>query len=188
MLHQSFLAKSLRDTRYTYTRYACSSAAKKIINLYNPPTYTAAPTTTRDPHEPQWWVEQAFVVTAGICLVLDLFSRAPAGDEDGEAREYKACVQRAIEYLQGFFTSSVALHGVRLLASLLGEYGKMHESVQVPDPESNVQVSTEDVAQFNFDIETVDFEGLMDYLPMEGGVDGNMFVDTFLGMASGSFV
>ena len=33
------------------------TAAQNIINIYN----------ARDANEPQWWVEQAFVVTAGIC-------------------------------------------------------------------------------------------------------------------------
>lgn len=83
MLHQSFLSKSFKDVRYTYTRWACATAAKNIINLY----------TTREPNEPQWWVEQAFAVTASICLILDLFHRP---DHDAEAQEYQACVQNAV--------------------------------------------------------------------------------------------
>jgi transcription elongation factor SPT5 len=155
----------------------------------------------RDPHEPQWWVEQAFVVTAGICLVLDLFHRP---ETDPQAAEYAAHVQQAIHYLQNFLTSSVALHGVRLLMSLLGEWGKIQEGARhVPSPcgtamalaheeyvaaEANGQgMGNGDVAQpFSFDVDALDFEGLMD-LPVEVGMEGNMFLDTFYGFASGSF-
>jgi len=204
MLHQSFLSKSFKDVRYIYTRWACATAAKSIISLY----------TTREPEEPQWWVEQAFVVTAGICLMLDLFHRP---DTDPEAQEYQACVQQAIRFLQQFFTSSVALHGVRLLLSLLQEYNKLHEGTRPPTaptrpctcipanlaemqiPEASrashehclptnpeVPLSSEEAAQFNFDIDTLAFEDLMDYLPAEGGLDGNVFLDSICGLASGA--
>jgi hypothetical protein len=108
MLHQTFLKKSFKEVRFTYTRWACATAAKNVINLYD----------VREQEEPQWWVEQAFVVTSAICLVLDLFHRP---EIDAEAQEYLACVHKAIRFLQQFCTSSVALHGVRLLLSLLQE-------------------------------------------------------------------
>jgi hypothetical protein len=108
MLHQSFLKKSFKDVRFTYTRWAVATAAKNVINQYG----------VRDDEEPQWWVEQAFVVTSAICLVLDLFHRP---EIDAEAQEHLTCVHRAVRFLQQFFTSSVALHGVRLLLSLLQE-------------------------------------------------------------------
>lgn len=50
MIHQSFLGKSFTDARYTYSRWACSSSAKIIIEAME----------GRLPHEPQWWVEQVF--------------------------------------------------------------------------------------------------------------------------------
>jgi transcription elongation factor SPT5 len=198
MLHQSFLSKSLKDPRYTYTRFSCSTAAKTIITLYSP---ISCSSPARDPNEPQWWVEQAFVVTAGICLVLDLFHRPEA---DPEAAEYLAHVQKAIHYLQNFLTSGVALHGVRLLMGLLGEWGKMQEGVrpaarrcdeamalaheEYVAAEANGQMmGNEDVTQpFSFDVDALDFEGLID-LPVEGGMESNMFLDTFFGFASGSF-
>jgi transcription elongation factor SPT5 len=189
MLHQSFISKSFKDVRYTYTRWACCTAAKTVISLY----------TTREPNEPQWWVEQAFIVTSSICLMLDIFHR-PA--DDAEAEEYQACVRSAVRYLQLFETSSVALHGVRLLLSLLQDYGKVHEgtrgqaasgpaTVQVAQPvcSTHEYVATaqemEEAAQFNFDIDTMGFEDLMDYLPMEGGFDGNVFFDSMCGLATG---
>jgi transcription elongation factor SPT5 len=205
MIHQSFISKSFKDVRYTYTRWACATAAKNIISLY----------PTRDPEEPQWWVEQAFVVTSSICLMLDLFHRPTV---DAEAEEYQACVQHAILFLQQFSTSSVALHGVRLLLSLLQEYNKLHEGSrlqptptkassympstfvdlevaepnhamrnQCPSSTSDVLLLNEEAAQFNFDIDTVAFEDLMDYLPLEGGFDNNTFLDSICGLNTGLF-
>lgn len=200
MLHQTFLSKSFKDVRYTYTRWACVTAARNIINIY----------TTREPQEPQWWVEQAFLVTAAICLVLDLFNR---GENEPEAQEYQALVQKAINILQQFFTSSVALHGVKLLASLLQEYGKILEGsksnatqvvrsakscpflpsnlMDINLPESSrpnplnplpsdpeVPLSQDEAAQFNFDIDALGFDDLMDYLPAETGLHANAFYES----------
>jgi hypothetical protein len=197
MLHQSFLSKSFKDVRYTYTRWACATAAKNIIGMY----------TTRDHDEPQWWVEQAFVITSGICLVMDLFHRPSS---DAEAEEYLACVQQAVRFLQQFATSSVALHGVRLLLSLLQEYNKLHEATRaqtipirsnsldnphvainsrtaheqcMPNPE--VPLSSGEVAQFNFDIDCINFEDLMEWLPEEGGLDNTVFFDSISGLTTG---
>lgn len=48
MIHQSFLARSFKDVRYTYSRWACVSSAKIIIEAME----------DRLPQEPQWWVDQ----------------------------------------------------------------------------------------------------------------------------------
>jgi hypothetical protein len=202
MIHQNFLSKSFKDVRYTYSRWACASAAKNIINMYG----------TREPEEPQWWVEQAFVVTAGICLVLDIFHRA---ESDPETLEYQACVQKAIRFLQQFATSSVAIHGVRLLMSILQEYEKLKEgsstrtippatiparpcscipagniaAMSIPDaarethesaPDPEVPLMFDDGTMFNFDIDALGFEDLMDYLPSEGSLNNNVFFDSML--------
>ncbi|CAO2657507.1 Nn.00g036330.m01.CDS01 [Neocucurbitaria sp. VM-36] len=209
MIHQAYLSKSFKNVRYTFSRWACATAAKNIINMYN----------TREPEEPQWWVEQAFVVTAGTCLVLDLFNRT---ENDPEAQEYQACVQKAICYLQQCFTSSVAVHGVRLLLSLLQEYNKILEGlrsntnqvvgsvrqcpgvlaqigdVDIPDnarasnaqmlpSDPEVPLSIDEAAQFNFDIDALGFEDLMDYLPSEGGLDNNVLFDSIYNLNSGQF-
>jgi transcription elongation factor SPT5 len=206
MIHQSFLSKSFKDVRYTYTRWACTTAAKSIIGSY----------TTRDAEEPQWWVEQAFVVTSGLCLLLDMFHRPYTDLEVGEDVEY---LQQAIRFLQQFITSSVATHGVRLLLSLLQEYNKMHESTRpptapvrayppassnpaglpiadtvrmpqeqsLPSHDSQVPLSNEEAAQFTFDLDTIAFEGLMDWLPLEGGLETTVFMDNIYGLANGQF-
>jgi len=206
MIHQSFISKSFKDARYTYTRWACSTAAKNVVALYK----------TRDPEEPQWWVEQAFLVTAALCLLLDLFHRK---DRDAEAEENLAYVRQAISYLQQFVTSSVAAHGVRLLCSLVQEYCKLHEGVCPPtvhqqasttgledlqmsaapvllaqtlpthsQPNVNetqeLTLTSEEIAQFNFDIDSV----FMDYLPAEGGLDNNVLWDSIYGLANGQLL
>jgi transcription elongation factor SPT5 len=191
MIHQSFISKSFKDVRYTYTRWACATSAKTVIGLY----------TSRDPDEPQWWVEQAFIVTSSIFLMLDMFHRPGV---DAEAEEYQACVQSAVRYLQMFTTSSVALHGVRLLLSLLQEYGKLHEGMRAqtcgPGAPTDVQVTqpvcstheyqdmgmaSDEAAQFNFDIDMMGFEDLMEYLPSEGGFDSSVFFDSICELATG---
>ncbi|PVH97630.1 hypothetical protein DM02DRAFT_674005 [Periconia macrospinosa] len=111
MIHQSFLGKSFKDPRYTYSRWACVSSAKIVVELMK----------TRYPEEPQWWVEHAFVVTAGLVLGLDLFHR---GGKGSEAAESKAGVEQAVKILLNWPTSSVAIHGIRLLTSLLEEHTK----------------------------------------------------------------
>lgn len=205
MLHQNYLSKSFKDVRYTYSRWACASAAKNIINLYD----------TRGPDEPQWWVEQAFIVTAGICLILDLFHRA---EGDSEVVDYQTCVQKAINFLQQFHTSSVAVHGVRLLHSLLQEYAKLQEGsrgsahvpisrpcacvptniadISIPDAprashphymptDTEMPLSNDEFSQFNFDIDALGFEDLMDYMPMEGSLNNQVFFDSIYSVGNG---
>ena len=196
-MHQNYLSKSFKNVRFTYSRWACTASARNIINLYG----------TRELNEPQWWVEQAFVVTAGICLILDLFHRA---DAEPEVQEYLACVNKAIVFLQQFFTSSVAVHGVRLLRSLLQEYTKLHKGLEnnvplspalldraeksLPDTQrvtqtlpANVEIpwSFDESAQFNFDIDALGFEDLMDYLPVESSLDHQVLFDSMCSVGNG---
>lgn len=173
------------------------SASQSLISLY----------TTRDAQEPQWWVEQAFIITAGICLILELFHRDEA---DAEAQECQLHVTRAIGFLQSFHTSSVAVHGVRLLMSLMAEYEKIRDgsneratlsadtsatqtcsygssnTAGIPTLETDratqqlplgpeVPLSFDDPTMWNFDIDTLGFEDLMDYLPSEGLLNNNVF-------------
>jgi transcription elongation factor SPT5 len=39
--------------------------------------------------------------------------------------------------------------------------------------------------QLNFDMDNIGYEDLMDYLPLEGGLDNNVFFDSMSGMATG---
>ncbi|KAF2856870.1 hypothetical protein T440DRAFT_12461 [Plenodomus tracheiphilus IPT5] len=205
MIHQAYLSKSFKDLRYTYSRWACSTCSKNIINLYN----------TREPDEPQWWVEHGYIVTAAICLILDLFQRTTA---DPEVLEHQACVRRSISYLQHFPTSSVAIHGVRLLVSLLQEYAKIQEGsktavtpgsiwnyvpssctnagdiplpgqARVPQPmqpEWELPILQEDAGTFNFDsIDALGFDDLTEYMPTDG-ISNAVFFDNIYS-ANGQF-
>lgn len=204
MIHQSFLNKGFKDVRYTYSRWACATAARHVLSLYQ----------KREPDEPQFWVEQAFSITAGICLILDLFHRT---EINAEAQEYLDCVKRAVGYLASFPTSSVANHGVRVLTSLLAEYTKKVEAArgstqtrhdpqaQTPNGLENasraeaslvppslpanpeIPLSNEAASAFNFDIDMMEFEDLLDILPSEMGVDGNAFYDSMLSVTSTTF-
>lgn len=203
MIHQSFLNKSYKDLRYSYSRWACATAARHVLSLYQ----------RREPDEPQFWVEQAFSITAGICLILDLFHR---NEINVEAQEYLACVKRTVVYLASFPTSSVANHGVRVLTSLLQEYtkkidtakgstqtrhdGNVQTASMPPVPKGfetisiaeagllppaiptnpEVPLSSEAASAFNFDIDMMEFEDLLGILPNEMGVDTNAIFDSML--------
>lgn len=210
MIHQSYLNKSFKDARYTYSRWACVTAARHVLSLY----------PKREPDEPQFWVEQAFSITSGICLILDLFHRT---EINAEAQECLACVKRTVVYLASFPTSAVANHGVRVLTSLLQEYSKKVEVakcnaqsrpnpqvpiVQVPQTSKgndnvsgteaqilppdllanpDVSVSNEVAAAFNFEIDMMEFEDLLDVLPSDIGVDSNILYDGMLAAANSQF-
>lgn len=210
MIHQGYLSKSFKDIRYAYSRWACVTAARHVLSLY----------PKREPDEPQFWVEQAFSITAGICLILDLSHRS---EVNADAQECLAYVKRTIAYLASFPTSSVARHGVRVLTSLLQEYTKKVDAARsssqvrssshvaamsvprlpksyegnstaeagmvLPTLPSNPEVplSMEATAAFNFDIDMMEFEDLLDILPAEMGVDTNAFYDGMLSAPNGSF-
>ncbi|KAL1613008.1 transcription elongation factor spt5 [Paraconiothyrium brasiliense] len=81
----------------------------------------------RLPKEPQWWVEQAFVVTAGLCLGLDLFHRS---EGEPEAIKDLEAIHKAVTILEQWPTSSVAAHGIRLLTTLLQEHSKKNDATR----------------------------------------------------------
>lgn len=52
--------------------------------------------------------------------------------------------------------------------------------------ELNAPVVNDDATlNFNFDIDNLDFEGLMEWLPVEGGFDGGTFLDAVYGGGGG---
>ncbi|KAF2021997.1 hypothetical protein BU24DRAFT_362964 [Aaosphaeria arxii CBS 175.79] len=197
MVHQAFLNPSFKSPQYTYSRWACATAAKQVIEEM---------TVERDPEEPQWWVEHAFVVTAGICLALDVFHRP---DTDSEVGDYLSWVERASKSLEQWPNSSVAVHGIRLLTSLVQEYHKKTEasrphrpasnsyqplphvvpsapvqpvateSAQMPTPDTEGSLPTDGWAIPSVtDIDMEGFEDLMDTLPLEAGIDNNLFFES----------
>ncbi|KAF2440708.1 hypothetical protein P171DRAFT_435480 [Karstenula rhodostoma CBS 690.94] len=200
MIHQSFLGRSFKDPRYTYSRWACISSAKTILEAME----------KRPPNEPQWWVEQAFVVTAGLCLGLDLFHRS---EGEPEAITDLEAIQKAVQILEQWPTSSVAAHGIQLLTTLLQEHSKKADaskpdsrakgpefphniapqaiahaaSVNLPKPalapllppaHTELPISEEVWANTDFDIDMSGFEELMDTLPLQNGFDNSVFLDS----------
>ncbi|KAJ4358473.1 transcription elongation factor spt5 [Didymosphaeria variabile] len=203
MIHQSFLGRSFKDPRYTYSRWACISSAKTVLEAME----------KRLPKEPQWWVEQAFVVTAGLCLGLDLFHRS---EGEPEAIKDLEAIQKAVTILEQWPTSSVAAHGIRLLSTLLQEHSKRTDatradsrtkepdlppniapqalahdaSVDSPKPSealpppheslgpTEVPIGEEVWANTDFDIDMTGFEELMDTLPLQNGFDNSVFLDS----------
>jgi hypothetical protein len=203
MVHQSFLGKSFKDSRFTYSRWACLSSSKTIIDVME----------QRHPQEPQWWVEQAFVVTAGLCLGLDLYHRS---ERDAESTENQTALEKAITILQQWPTSSVAAHGVRLVTSLLQEHTRKldgtkpnqrpentvfpqnvgplaiaAEATEAPFTTTIPADLTENLnypwANADFDVDMLGFENLLDSLPMPAGVDNNAFFESMLTLPTPSF-
>jgi hypothetical protein len=136
MMHQAFLGRSFKCPQYTYSRWACCNAAKVVIGDL---------AHDREPEEPQWWVEHAILVTAGICLTLDIFHRT---ERDAEVREHLTWIEKAIKILEQWPTSSVANHGHRLLTSLLQEYYKKMDPSRCPNtaPSTAIPAFPENIA------------------------------------------
>jgi hypothetical protein len=200
MMHQVFLGRSFKSPKYTYTRWACTNAAKIVIEEM---------AHERAPEEPQWWVEHAFVVTAGICLALDIFHRS---DKDPEGQENHAWLERAIASLEKWPLSSVAIHGMKLLTSLNQEYKKKFDTERPTLSFANMPTFSENIAldtlaraatestaaplvvsdpavgsdgwPMGIDFDMVGFEDLIDTLPMEAGLDNNMFFESMSSLAN----
>jgi transcription elongation factor SPT5 len=47
-----------------------------------------------------------------------------------------------------------------------------------------VPLPDDDMTHFHFDFDPIAFEDIMDYLPMEGGLDNQMFLDSIFGTAN----
>jgi hypothetical protein len=152
---------------------------------------------------------QAFVVTAGLCIAIDLFHRS---ERDPEIREQLMWVEKTIKTLEQWPSSSVASHGVRLLISLLQEHNRKNEALRpnaplavptMPFPSNISPASLADTAADQaealaempipnerwgaLDVDMYDFEGfedLMETLPLEAGLDNNMYFDSMLSLAN----
>jgi transcription elongation factor SPT5 len=69
--------------------------------------------------------------------------------------------------------------------SAIGNARIAHSQGFSANPE--VPLSMEEAAQFNFDLDSIAFEDLADWLPMEGGLDNNVFMDSIYGLANRQF-
>jgi len=122
MIHRSFLGKSLTDTTFEYTRKVCMEAAKTILK--------EAKHAFDHFEGPNLWIDQAFMVAAGITLSLDIFHRKPT---DLQYEEHRKLVETAVNMLSKFENSLIAIRGVRLLSSLLAEQARLTAAQSMND-------------------------------------------------------
>ncbi|ORY08689.1 hypothetical protein BCR34DRAFT_569458 [Clohesyomyces aquaticus] len=200
MIHQGFMPKSFKSPRFAYSRWACIDAARHIIDEMS---------RVRGGEEPQWWVEQAFVVTAGLCFALDLFHRS---DKEPEVQEYLGWAEKSIRILQTWPTSSIASHGVRLLGSLIYERTKRIEASKPnPPPSPTVEAFPDSLTPLSMvqvpglsngesqvpldawipnvtDFDMVGLEEFMETFPLEASLDNNMFLENMLHIANSEFL
>ncbi|KAK5089794.1 hypothetical protein LTR70_006168 [Exophiala xenobiotica] len=114
MVHRSFLGKSLTDPTFEHTRKTCMEASKTILKEARQALDTG--------EGPMLWIDQAFMVAAGITLSLDIFHRQ---NTDPEYEEHRKHVETTIRMLNRFENSMIAIRGVRLLTSLLAEQARL---------------------------------------------------------------
>lgn len=109
MVHRKFLGLSFTNSAFVFTRRTCIAASKTILKEAR---------AARDDHGPVLWIDQAFVVAAGIILSLDAFHRKP---EETEFFEHQQLARRAIDYLTQFPESKISTRGLQLLSFLTSE-------------------------------------------------------------------
>ena len=136
MIHRGFLGPSFEKATFAYTRSACMAAAKTILKEAR---------QAYDEDGPQLWIDQAFMVAAGITLAMDIFYRKP---NEPEHAEHRKLVENTISMLGKFDNSVLAHRGTWLLSSMLAERSlenyrkRTHDSVgdrgQPKKPKFNV--------------------------------------------------
>lgn len=113
MIHRAFLGRSFTELAFSFTRRTCVAAAKTILQEAR---------QGYDGEAPMLWIDQAFMVAAGITLALDIFHRKP---NEPEYDEHRKLVENTIGMLGKFEDSMIALRGIRLLSSLLTEQARL---------------------------------------------------------------
>ena len=113
MIHRAFLGRSFTESAFDFTRRTCMAAAKTILKEAR---------QVYDEEGPMLWIDQAFMVAAGITLALDIFHRKP---NEPEYEEHRKLVDNTISMLGKFEHSMIALRGIRLLGSLLAEQARL---------------------------------------------------------------
>lgn len=113
MIHRAFLGRSFTEQAFDFTRRTCMAAAKTILKEAR---------QAYDEEGPLLWIDQAFMVAAGITLALDIFHRKT---NEPEYEEHRKLVENTISMLGKFENSMIALRGIRLLSSLLAEQARL---------------------------------------------------------------
>ena len=113
MVHRPFLGRSFTEPTFAFSRRACLTASKMILKEAK---------HAYDEEGPNLWIDQAFMVAAGITLALDTFHRR---EHEPELEEHKRLVENTISMLGKYDDSMIGLRGYRLLVSLLAEQAKV---------------------------------------------------------------
>ncbi|OAP61633.1 hypothetical protein AYL99_03836 [Fonsecaea erecta] len=113
MIHRAFLGRSFTEQAFDFTRRTCMAAAKTILKEAR---------QAYDEEGPMLWIDQAFMVAAGITLALDIFHRRT---NEPEYEEHRKLVENTITMLGKFENSMIAMRGIRLLSSLLAEQARL---------------------------------------------------------------
>jgi hypothetical protein len=113
MIHRAFLGRSFTEQTFDFTRRTCMAAAKTILKEAR---------QAYDEEGPMLWIDQAFMVAAGITLALDIFHRKP---NEPEFEEHRKLVDNTIVLLGKFENSMISTRGIRLLSSLLAEQARL---------------------------------------------------------------
>ena len=113
MIHRNFLGRSFTEPAFDLTRRTCIAAAKTILKEAR---------QAYDEEGPMLWIDQAFMVAAGITLALDIFHRK---DTEIEYEEHRKLVENTISLLGKFEGSMIGQRGVRLLSTLLTEQARL---------------------------------------------------------------
>ncbi|RMZ89903.1 hypothetical protein DV736_g2879, partial [Chaetothyriales sp. CBS 134916] len=113
MIHRPFLGRSFTEPAFAYSRQTCLDSSKVILREVR---------QASDEDGPSFWIDQAFIIAAGITLVLDIFHRK---DDEPELAEHRSLVDTTITMLGKFENSMIGDRGVRLLSAFLMEHARM---------------------------------------------------------------
>jgi hypothetical protein len=173
MIHRPFLGKSFTNTAFAFTRRTCMAASKTILKEAK---------QAYDDEGPLLWIDQAFMVAAGITLSLDVFHRQ---EHEPEFDEHRKLVEHAIGMLAKFDGSMIATRGIRLLTSLLSEQARLSTKQALNNPRKRDRPEEEEVIdgkRQKFDVpkfvETFygggdSFTQALRTMPTGGGIDTN---------------
>ncbi|KAI5480534.1 C6 transcription factor [Pseudohyphozyma bogoriensis] len=115
IIHRTFLGRSFRDPRYTYSRRAATDAARRVLTQF---------VSQMAAHQPQLWTSIYHAVSASNLLLLEVFQSSTTDPAD-EVAEKRKEVQVALSHLTLLApTSPIAARGVQLLSTLLAEEAK----------------------------------------------------------------
>ena len=116
MTHRPFLGRSFREPAFDYSRRACLAASKSILKEAK---------QAYDEEGPSFWIDQAFMVAAGLVLTLDTFHRQ---ETDPELEEHRKLAETTVNMLGKFENSAIGQRGAKMLSSLLTEQASKHAS------------------------------------------------------------